>query len=197
MNLKNCTEKELLALVAAGDERAFRRLFDLYQPKIYSFALRVTRSASLSEDVAQEVFMKIWSARQELSTIDSFAAYLKTVARNIAVNQLKRIAKERLIINDLSSVSPSAARPVTGEEIIANELQRTIDEAIDALPRRQREVYLLHRREHMKQEDIALHMHLSLHTVKEYMKKALSAIRSRLERRVDMLVMAALEEVFR
>ncbi|MDR0766184.1 MAG: RNA polymerase sigma-70 factor [Odoribacteraceae bacterium] len=191
-----CTEKELLARVAAGDERAFRRLFDCYQPRVYSFAMYVTRSAFLAEEIVQEVFMKVWIARRELAGVDYFIAYLKTIARNVASNHLKRVAHERVIMQNMFAET-SPPRSVTEEEVIVNEFQCVLEDAIASLPPRQREVYLLHRCDHLKQEEIAERLGLSLHTVKEYMKKALSAIRVYVERRVDVMIMIALQEFFR
>ncbi|MDR0765665.1 MAG: RNA polymerase sigma-70 factor [Odoribacteraceae bacterium] len=195
MNLSTCTEKELLVHVSSGDERAFRLLFDLYQPKIYSFARYVTRSTFLAEEIVQEVFMKIWISRHELSGVEYFIAYLKTIARNVAANYLKRLAHERLILQHFSVGAP-ASRPVTDEDVIANELQRAIEDAIAALPPRQREIYLLHRQEYLKQEEIAKRLDISIHTVKEHIKKAIAAIRASVEQRIDVIIVIALREFF-
>ncbi|MDR1414435.1 MAG: RNA polymerase sigma-70 factor [Odoribacteraceae bacterium] len=190
-----CTERELLARVATGDERAFRRLFDAYQPRVYSFAVYLTRSVPLAEDIVQEVFTRVWVAREEAREVEFFHAYVKTIARNVAANHLKRLARERVILGELLADAP-ATTSSTEDEVLENEFRRLLDEAVAALPPRQREVFLLHRRDHLKQEEIAERLHLSYHTVKEHMKKALAALRLHVERRIDLVVLLALQRFF-
>jgi RNA polymerase sigma-70 factor (ECF subfamily) len=189
------TEKELLVKTAAGDERAFRSLFDHYQPKVYSFAMYITRSSFLSEEIVQEVFMKIWVARKELIEVEYFGAYLKTIAKNIASNYLKRIAYEQIILQKIAEDTPSSESNLENE-VIMNEFQRILEEAIASLPPQQQKVYLLHRRENLKQEEIAQQMQISYYTVKEYMKKALQTIRIYMEQRIDLMILVALQKIF-
>ncbi|MDR1273412.1 MAG: sigma-70 family RNA polymerase sigma factor, partial [Odoribacteraceae bacterium] len=132
IDLPTYTENEILERVAAGDERAFRHLFDHYQPRIYSFARYLTRSEALSEDIVQEVFMKIWIAREELRGVEYFNAYLRTIARNVAANYLKRVAHERVITRKILAATPPSTS-TTEEEVLANDFQRVLDEAIASL----------------------------------------------------------------
>lgn len=75
-------ETEILLQVAAGNERAFTILFRRYSSKVYSFALKLTRSEELAEEVVQEVFIKIWLNREGLGEIQEFGAYLNRINRN-------------------------------------------------------------------------------------------------------------------
>ncbi|MDR2413728.1 MAG: RNA polymerase sigma-70 factor [Odoribacteraceae bacterium] len=196
MNLPTCSEKELIARVTSGDERAFHLLFNHYHPLVYAFARAITRSSFLSEEIVQEVFMKIWSSREQLARVEHFRPYLKVVAKNVAINHIKRIALERSIFQDLSAGN-TVANHVTGDEVITNELQQIINDSIAALPPRQREIFLMHRRDNMKQQEIAARAKISIHTVKEHVRKATASIRAYLDRRVEIIVMAALQEFFR
>jgi RNA polymerase sigma-70 factor (ECF subfamily) len=82
------------------------------------------------------------------------------------------------------------------DEVIMNELQRILEEAIDTLSPQQKKVYLLHRYENLKQEEIAQQMQISYYTVKEYMKIALKTIRTYVEKRIDVIVLVALQKIF-
>jgi RNA polymerase sigma-70 factor (ECF subfamily) len=194
-NIAAHTEKELLEKTANGDERAFRCLFDRYQPKVYSFAMYITRSTYLSEEIVQEVFMKIWITRKGLADIEHFGAYLKTIAKNIASNYLKRLAHEQLILQKMAEEAPPSEANLENE-VIMNELQRILDEAIATLPPQQQKVYLLHRYDNLKQEEIARQMQISYYTVKEHMKKALKTIRTYVEQRIDLIILVALQKFF-
>ena len=88
------TEKELFYKVAAGDENAFTELFKNYYNQLGGFITRLTESETLTQEIVQDVFLKIWINRTALAEIDCFKAYLQVVAKNHAFNCLKQIATE-------------------------------------------------------------------------------------------------------
>lgn len=179
-------------MTAQGDQHAYKVIFDRYQPKIYSFAAFLTHSPFLAEEITQEVFLKIWQSRASLGGIENFQAYLKTIARNTAINHFNRLLIERKALGNLSE--NSKPREVLPDERIDEEkYERILEEAIDSLPPQQKKVYLMHRRDGMKQEEIARSLGISLYTVKEYMKNALATIRSYAEKRLDVLIFVALQ----
>jgi len=93
-------EKKVLELLAQGNEFSFTLLFDHYRGRIFSVALKFLKSRELAEEVVQEVFLKIWSRREDLTRVLDFEAYLFTVARNLIFDLIKDIAKETTTRND-------------------------------------------------------------------------------------------------
>jgi RNA polymerase sigma-70 factor (family 1) len=184
-------EKILLDRLAMGDEAAFRVLYDSYHPRIYSLGMQLTRNAVMAEELVQDVFEKLWKKREQLPQIDHFGAYLKTMVRNTALNQLKRMAHERLILRQLAREAPAAAPPA---DVLMEQEQfrRLWQESIDRLPPRAREVYLLSRMERLKNAEIAERLGISIYTVKEHLQKAAKLIREHVEGHLDMLVVAAI-----
>lgn len=197
LQVNNKVEKVLLAKVATGDESAFRILFDTYANKIYSFALRLTRSQFLAEEVTQDVFLQIWLKRNELAEIHFFYAYLKAASRNMAINYLKRLAQERLILSNMNSGSPETADHSMEQSIDSQECQQILNRAIHQLPPQQRKAYLLSRQEGLKYKEIASRMQISRHTVNEYMKKALNNLRNQLHSQLDLIILPVLWIIFR
>jgi len=181
-------EKDILAKAAEGNEAAFRVLFDKYHQKIYSFALHLTRSRFLAEDITQEVFVKIWLKRQDLAGINFFYSYLKVVSRNVGLNYLNRIAHEKLILRYIESTSPHSDH-ATEHTVLSNEYRQILDNVIEQLPEQQKRVYLLSRQDGLKYEEIAVEMEISRNTVNEYMKKALLFIRSQLHRQLNLCLL--------
>ncbi len=188
MLISSGNEKETLVKAAEGNEAAFRILFDKYHQKIYSFAFHLTRSRLLAEEITQEVFLKIWLKRQELAGINFFYSYLKVVCRNVGLNYLDRIAREKVILKyiELNSTEEDHSTP---NIILSNEYQRILDNVIDQLPEQQRKVFLLSRQDGLKYEEIAAELHISRHTVNEYMKKALLFIRNQLHRQLNLCLL--------
>ena len=166
------TEKELLLLVAKGDEAAFTHLFHTWHPLLSTFILRMTRSASLTEEVVQEVFVKIWMSREALQYVERFKPYLWVITRHHAIDALRKTATrtghEKQYQQLLDTIQPDLSDQ--------HDYHTMIDEAIAMLPPKQQQVYLLSRRDRMKQADIAKLMGISLATVKSYMQLAVAFI---------------------
>lgn len=177
--------------MARGDERAFRELYDHYRQKIYSLGMYLTRSEPVSEEIVQEVFMKTWEKREQLTGIDYFNAWLRTVARNICINHLRSLALERLALHSIS-VSRKENENSTENLIIEREYKKIIDAAIRQLPGQRKKVYVMHREQGLKHEQIAQQLGLSVFTVKEHMKLALRSIRQYLESHIDTIVVIAI-----
>lgn len=185
------TEKRLLLKVAQGDETAFRLLFDQYRQRIYSLSMYLTRSEFLAEEITQDVFLKIWINREQLAEINYFNAYLRTIARNVANNYLKRMATEKLILQKIAEQSDTTAQ-TTSNEAVFREYQQRLEEAIRQLPPQQKTAYLLSRQLGMKQEEIAHKMGLSIYTVKEYIGKAIRSIHVYINKYIDMAVLVVI-----
>ncbi len=167
-------EKALLLKVAEGDERAFCALFERYHGLLATHVMRITRSQELTEEIVQDVFLKIWMSREALAEIHDLRAYLYIVSKNHALNSLKKVARERVTLSDkdweLVEGSFSASQ---SEEPDHYDL---IDAAIDRLPSRQQTVYLLSRHERKKYAEIADQLGLSRETVKKYLQLATESI---------------------
>jgi RNA polymerase sigma-70 factor (family 1) len=174
-------EKVLLQQVAAGEEQAFRQLFELRREKVYSFAWYLTRSDIMAEEITQEIFLKIWINRRQLTDIMYFNAWLKTIVRNLSYTWLKRMALESQILHHIEKHQPEATAE-TEDPILLREFHRVLREAINQLPPRQKEIFLLSRREHLPHAVIAEQLDISVNTVKNHMKAALRTIRHYLER---------------
>tara|TARA_R110002124_G_scaffold280554_1_gene453922 strand:- start:1177 stop:1761 length:585 start_codon:yes stop_codon:yes gene_type:complete len=172
-------EGELLSQIAAHNEAAFGKLFHRYHHQLGTFIFNLTKSHELSEEVVQDVFLKIWINRKDLKEINNFKAYLFTVSKNHALNCLKKVARE----NTLTSIVETDLIPERTDEWPENELYNLLDEAIDHLPPQQKKVYLLSRHERMKYNDIALQLNLSRETVKKYLQLASESITSYIKSR--------------
>lgn len=184
-------EKELLQQVAEGSETAFRTLFDKYCQKIYVLAMYLTHSDVLSEEIVQDVFMKVWNNREQLLEIDYFNSWVRTIARNTVLNYLRSLAREKLALNKLE-LNENANTSSSEDILIEKQYRQILEEAIRQLPPQQKKVYLLSRQSGLKNEDIARQLGISIHTTKEHLQRALYFIRSYLDDRIELVVIAAI-----
>jgi RNA polymerase sigma-70 factor (family 1) len=172
-------EKALLLLVTRGDEEAFTRLFHEYRNKIYSIAYDLTESAGLSEEIVQDVFLKIWLRRETLGTVTSFRAYLFTITRNYVFTTLKKMARRRNLEMPVGQDTDESYKNNDTEDLMLNrEYARILHEAVDRLPERQRQVYLLMKEKGCKREAAATLLHVSPETVKTHLTQAMRSIRA-------------------
>lgn len=181
-------ERKLLAKVAKGDQRAFRAIYDHYYDRIHAYGLRLLKSDLLAEEMVQHAFLKIWTLEERLTKIENLESYLITVARNHAVDVLRR-RKLTVKVNREISVDWSESHNETEEEILLNDTRRILDEAIELLAPQQKRVYQLCRQQGLKYEQVAEELNLSPATVQSYMKLALKTLRKHLANHTDIVAM--------
>jgi len=172
-------EKALLAKVAAGNETAFRMLFDAYRNRLYFYILRLTASKEVAEDVLQDTFLKIWLNRENLHRIEHFNAYLFRAAQNGVITGLRRKALETSIIND--NPEPLTVQIIPDQQLHYKQVKTTVEEAIETLPPQQKKVFQLRREEGRNIQEIAAIMNISGFTVKKHLTAAQKTIRQALE----------------
>ncbi|QRR04135.1 sigma-70 family RNA polymerase sigma factor [Dyadobacter sandarakinus] len=175
-------ESEILKQVSRGDERAFAALFNHYHQRLGLHIYKITRSEDLAEEVVQDVFLKIWMNRELLATVDNFPVYLYVISRNAALNCLKKAAHESARIEDVDLHLETMVAEVSEED----HRYLLIDEAIDQLPPRQKQVYLLSRHERLSYAEIAMQLDLSKESVKKYLQIATKSISSYIRKKLVM-----------
>ena len=171
-----CDEKELILQVSAGSEHSFAELFNRYKNKLYSFIVSLSGSNQLAEDVVQDVFLKVWQKREDLGNIDNFSCYLFRMAHNHALNIIKRMAKETLIISKITRQSEAAAAEPFFELEYKDTRSHYI-KSVEKLPPQQRLVFTMSREKGLKQQEIARMLNITVPTVKSHMTQALRFLR--------------------
>ena len=182
-------ENELLQLVTKGNERAFRELFDFYWQRIYTVAFTLTKSVVLSEEIVQDVFLKIWTKRDKLPEVKKFDGYLFMVAKNHILNELRKKTTDQTFTDNLEKhFLETSALPE--QQLMLKETKQMIDKAVLQLPAQQRLVFDLSRNEGFDYNTIAEKLGISKLTVKSHMTKALQSIRHYLQTHADILFAA-------
>lgn len=188
MDPKNPFDEAYLPyLVADGDREAFRMLYDLYRDKLYFYALRLTESRQLAEDVLQDVFVKIWLDRERMREIRSLEAWLFTLARNRIINGFRRLSMEHSILEKIGKNLPGSDDSTT-QALDYNEIRRVWQTAIEQLPPQQKIVYRLRREQGLKNDEIALQLNISPLTAKKHFSQASRALRSLVEKQMGLTV---------
>ena len=170
-------EKELLKLVADGDEVAFSKLFSHYRDIIYTIAYKLTQSYIVAEEIVQEVFLKIWLKRTSLNDVQNFGGYIFIITRNDCYKVLKKIAANYKVIL-ITNEDESLAINDTAERVIEKEYQLILKNAIARLPNQQQEVYNLVKEQGLTRDQVAKEMQIQPETVKFHLAQAMKNIRA-------------------
>lgn len=167
----------LLEKVARNDEKAFSVLFRRYRDQVYTVALRLSGSEALSEEIVQDVFLKVWLKRDALPNIRDFKSYLFIVSRNHIFSALKQLARHQGAIDEFTYLLPRSGN--AAEDVIAEkEYREILRQAIDRLPPQQKQAYLSCREQGLKREEAAALMGIAPETVKVHLAKASRFIRA-------------------
>lgn len=188
-------ENELLFQSAQGNEKAFRQLFDQYWNKVYAVAFTFTKSAVLSQEIVQDVFLKIWLKREDLTAIEKFDAYLFIIARNHIYNQLRKKATEPRFVAELEQHFLESSE-LPEYPLLLKETTQLVNKAVEQLPGQQKAVFRLSRNEGLAYNKIAEKLNISSLTVKSHMNRALHHIRQYLHAHTDELSLVAGLAVF-
>jgi RNA polymerase sigma-70 factor (ECF subfamily) len=172
---KNNTDSELVALLKVGSSVAFNELLDRYSPKIYRFSLSYLKNRYDAEEIVQEVFLKIWKIREELSPERPFNSLLFTIAKNGILNAIRKAKSQQAYLN--YSVLYPGENILVDEELNFHELEKAYEKAVEQLSPRQNEIYRLSRKKFLSNAEIAAHLGISVKTVENQMTSALAGIR--------------------
>jgi RNA polymerase sigma factor (sigma-70 family) len=181
------TEQELLLRVAEGDEKAFHELVTSYAHLLYTFIFRIIGDRPPTEDLVQDVFVKIWLTREHLAEVRNFKAYLFIVSRNFAIKAAQKALREQKKLNEWKLQEAGSAEPQDHEWKFV-----LIEEAIASLPPQQHKVWTMSRRQCMKYTEIAEELGLSRDAVKKYLQYANASIMKYVKNRLDLLILVAI-----
>ena len=174
-----------------GDENSYRKLFDEYVERVHAYIISITRSDYLAEEVTQELFLILWRKREDLNKVENMDGYIFRIARNLAINLLRKASLDSRLAAELYKRSIKESN-TTSEEMSRRNVQELIDKALLTLPAQPRKIYLMSRRENMNFDEIAEATGLSRNTVKNHLQKALNDLREYLIRHGYQLMWAAL-----
>lgn len=164
-------------MIAKGNRLAFSQLYDRYWQSMTNQAFKVLKDVELSQDVVQEVFLQIWHKRAELN-IGQLEPYLRKAVKYKVISTIR---KARIPVSNLDFLDNLQVAAVQPNLVEYNELNQLLNEAIEELPPRCREVFILSRLENLSNKSIAAQLDISVHTVENHLVKAIALLRPKLK----------------
>jgi RNA polymerase sigma-70 factor (ECF subfamily) len=183
------SDVQLMLDVKAGDEQSFGLLLQRYRTPLVNFLYRMVRSREQAEDLAQEVFIRVYRAREEYVPSAKFTTWLFRIATNLALNSLRDHRHEKLQISMDAPVTKDAEdgderpfevadkHPTIEQELLEEDRKKMIRHAIEKLPEKQRAAVLLHKYQELDYAEIAKILSCSESALKSLLFRAYETLR--------------------
>ena len=169
-------EEEYLKKLEKGDHQAFNALFMLYYPKVKNFLFGFIKNDDEARDMAQNIFLKIWTKRENISKIKSLQSYLFTMARNMIYDYYNHnLVKQKYIQKEESK--KIQIDDLLEENLYTKELELIISIAIEQMPEQRKRVFLLSRKSGLSNQEIDDNLGINKRTVEKHITQVLADLR--------------------
>jgi RNA polymerase sigma-70 factor (family 1) len=175
-------EQELLLRLNNGDRHAFSQIYQKYLDSLYKYIYLFTKSNEQTEEVLQEVFIRIWENRADLRNIESFKNYLFRSAKNKLIDVIRQNQVRHRILSEFKRRNVDKEL-IGGDEIDYREYYRIVQQAIEKLPPKRKQILCLNIEYGLSQGEIAQQLQISKSVVQKQLYKALDFVRQYLEQR--------------
>lgn len=171
------TDQQLLSLMAENDREAFEIIYHRYWHLLYDAAFRRLKNRQQSEDIVQEIFVRLWERRSELKVGD-LSAYLHTAVRYKIYNYISRNVVSETFYEpfEIISVCPTGA----DARILEKELYQLLDAYINTLPKKRQRIFTLYLNENLSTREIATRLNISQKTVQNQLGLAINGLKTRM-----------------
>lgn len=179
-------DKKILLLLEADDERVLKLIYELYFKRLVAFSIEFVKDREIAKEISSDAIFRLWQKRNQLLENSCIISYLLTIVRNLSLNYLRQLKQETNTIS-FSSVydielhlNYEVLADSSWDILLTHELETIVNDVINALPIRCKEVFLLSRNESLSNSKIAETLNISVKTVEGHITYALKLIREKL-----------------
>lgn len=165
-------DESVVKLFANGDMKAFDSIYSTFNQKLQRFIFTLIKTEPDTEDIVQEVFVKVWENREKLKNYSSFDSYLFTIAYNTTISLLRTRVKENKYVELIKSMQNEVDEPDFVEGYDSDEMNEKINLLIEKMPPRQREVFKMKYFQNCSYKEIAETLGVSTNTVDNQIVKS-------------------------
>lgn len=178
------TDEQLVRKAQEENDRAFGQLVERYESKVYSLALKMLRNPEDAEDVLQDTFLRAYRGIKSFKGNSTFSTWVYRITANSALMRLRKKQLPTVSIDDADEreapINIADWAPGPAEQLLSQETQRAMNEAIEALPAEFRQVFVLRDIEELSNSEVADILDLSVAAVKSRLHRARLKVRNRL-----------------
>lgn len=174
--MTNDLNPQIIQRLSEGDQSAYRAVFEHFYPRVWEFIRRIVKSDTIAEDVAQDIFVKVWERREMFSVaVQSFSNYLYVMSRNAAINALRHYGRISPLVDEAFNNQTNNSLE---EDYYAQEKELIIRLVVCRMPEQRRRIFEMSRYMGMDNSTIATTLNISKKTVENHLTLALKTLRS-------------------
>ncbi len=187
---ENGRDIALMERVAGGDRQAFEELLHRHQHAVVGTVAKMLGNPSDCEDIAQQVFLRVWKSAPRYKPSAKFTTWLFTITRNMVFNEMRRRQRRPAVSleereEQLLSFHAASEDPSPDDSALHSELEQAVDAAIHRLPEKQRMAVVLRRYQELPYEEIAEVLQLTVPAVKSVLFRARAQLKEDLRQYLD------------
>ncbi len=171
------SEQALLHEIAQGSEPAFQELFNKYYPFVFQYLLKIVKSKEIAEEMASDIFMKLWLGKEMIVEIQTMPAFLRKVCTNKAIDFFRYSSRRQQIQQLVQRELNKQVSQPSDYQLLDHEYQTLLSQAINQLSPQRKLVFSLSREEGLTHEQIAEKLQLSRNTVRNTVVESLKLVR--------------------
>lgn len=183
--MKHRDEFSLLKEIAAGNTTAFRVIYEHYSPPVCSFIKKYLRSQELADDICQNVFIKIWEQREQLSGVTEFGAWAFTIAKRQCIDLLKKASREETAMSMILSAYRDEATQAENT-LYTREYLQFIEGVLNRMPSRTVEVFRLCRQQSKTYDEAAEELGITRDAIKKHMIRSMRILKDAAEKELGV-----------
>lgn len=171
-------EKERLIALIQGDKKAFELFYGFYRPQLYGYVFKLVRSHEVSQEIFQDIFIRLWKQREQIDPQQSVRSYLYTIAQNLVYDYYKKVASDRNKLETFKLYYTSTSENNIEELLAFKEVRDHLDTILAIIPEKCRQVYVLCKLEGRSYQEVANMLNISISTVNNHIVKASGIIKN-------------------
>ena len=180
-------ERELLSLLKQGNEQAFEKIYDSYSSRLFGNVFKMVKSETTTQEILQDVFIKIWSNRASIDLDKSFRSYLFRIAENQVYDFFRKASRDKKIQAQLFATATEGYEHIE-EMIYRKENALLLQKAIDSLSPQRQQIFRLIKLDNKSYEEVSRQLGISVSTISDHIVKANKAIREFIFTHKDMTI---------
>lgn len=186
----NDRDVALMLKVKGGDMAAFEALVEIHQGAVIGTVAKMLGNPSEAEDIAQQVFIRIWKSAARYEPQAKFTTWMFTITRNLVFNETRRKKRKPTVSNDereedSHQVVEDVHTATPDADVLQTELEKAVDDAIQALPEKQRIAIVLRRYEELPYDEIGKVLSMSVPAIKSLLFRARTQLKENLQKYLD------------
>jgi len=183
-------DDELIKRISENDRDAYSALYTKHLSNLYRYIYLICKSKEVSEEIVQEVFLKIWENRGSLTNVNSFKGFLYKCAKNLLLDYIRKQQSEAKLYNQFSLVSEENQLS-SDHKLIYNQYYTMIQQAINSLPQKRKKIVEMRTQEDLSLDEIADRLAISKSVVKKQLYLGMGFVRNYMHSQVDFILVFA------